>query len=330
MTTVRHISSCLLIFVLVACQTTKKTSESLQTSTGLSGPIRSLPDDSIWLDHQFFRILYSTSRNIAYFSEYTLTAQDLAEAHVERANSFRADPLLIERGLPAVSKNDYARSGYDRGHLAPSGDFRRSHEAEDSTNVMSNMVPQSPGLNRNVIKTLEEKVRTWATCEEKIHIVTGPVLEDGLESLKTSKTPLPIPRRTFKAVYDLTPPHKTIAFLLSQQDGKKEVLSERTTTVRDLEKIIGLDLFAHIADSAEYEATADLESWPKSKCALNAERAPTGAGTCSRGTLRSASIRGCCSGHGGVMGPKKGRACCDSANHVICNDGTTSLSCRCN
>lgn len=63
-----------------------------------------------------------------------------------RRSSFRPDPLL-----PAdrqIRPTDYTRSGYDRGHVCPSGDRTRDSEYNGQTFVMSNMLPQAPALNK--------------------------------------------------------------------------------------------------------------------------------------------------------------------------------------
>jgi endonuclease G len=52
-----------------------------------------------------------------------------------RTGSFRADPALQkgDRAEPA----DYAKSGYDIGHMAPANDFKGSVEAMKATFILT-------------------------------------------------------------------------------------------------------------------------------------------------------------------------------------------------
>jgi endonuclease G len=81
---------------------------------------------------------------------------DQLNGHLARTNRFMADPEL--KG-PKAYPNDYARSGYDRGHQAPAGNQTTNQELKDETFYMSNMAPQLPSLNRGIWKELEEKIQ---------------------------------------------------------------------------------------------------------------------------------------------------------------------------
>lgn len=53
----------------------------------------------------------------------------------------------------------YAKSGYDKGHLAPAADFAHSREEMESTFDYVNCLPQRPALNRGIWKHDETMVR---------------------------------------------------------------------------------------------------------------------------------------------------------------------------
>lgn len=59
----------------------------------------------------------------------------------------------------------YARSGYDKGHLAPAQDFAFSRSAMLATFDYINALPQTPALNRGAWKRLETKVRKWSQAD---------------------------------------------------------------------------------------------------------------------------------------------------------------------
>lgn len=176
------------------------------------------PTSSVLLDHKFFQVHYSPKFKLAACVRYTLRKEDLAARAGKRKEKFAADPLLKPLNLPQVTPEDYAKSGYDRGHLAPAADFPMSQDSVDATFVMSNMVPQKPGLNRQAWKELEEKVRRWACGEERVIVFTGPVLEEKLPTLASG---VPIPHRFFKLIVDDTPPRRLRAFIYHQEDHGK-------------------------------------------------------------------------------------------------------------
>ncbi|MES2528673.1 MAG: DNA/RNA non-specific endonuclease [Bdellovibrionota bacterium] len=169
------------------------------------------------LDHKYFQVHYDPKLRLARYVEYTLLRENLLHKAGKRKNKFIPDPILVQSNLPFVTTKEYTKTGFDRGHLAPSADFTFSQEANDLTFVMSNMAPQTKLLNRGVWKNLEEQVRFWACGEKKLTVITGPIFGP---SDKTLPSGLTIPQRFFKIIIDETPPRKTIAFIHHQKDPK--------------------------------------------------------------------------------------------------------------
>ena len=88
---------------------------------------------------------------------YTLKSSDLVcNDKAKRKNNFKED-RDIATGSAQLS--DYAKSGYDRGHLKASADESCDQYQMDETFLMSNMSPQVPGFNRGIWKRLEAHVR---------------------------------------------------------------------------------------------------------------------------------------------------------------------------
>lgn len=56
----------------------------------------------------------------------------------------------------------YAKSGYDKGHLAPAADFAHTREEMKATFDFVNCLPQTPYLNRGPWKHDETLVRKWS------------------------------------------------------------------------------------------------------------------------------------------------------------------------
>ena len=80
-------------------------------------------------------------------------------------------------------RNSYYRnSGYDRGHMAPAGNYRRSSTEETDlkdTYSLTNISPQNPIFNRHIWSRLEELVRQVSNDKGKANdetiVVTGPM-----------------------------------------------------------------------------------------------------------------------------------------------------------
>ncbi|HKQ70506.1 MAG TPA: DNA/RNA non-specific endonuclease, partial [Polyangiaceae bacterium] len=112
-------------------------------------------------------------RNAANWVAWRLETSDLGSAH--RKNDFKADPLLPLE-FYRVTPQDYAHSGYDRGHLCPSGDRTRDAEENSITFRMTNMLPQVHELNAGPWEKLEQYERKRAVASDgSLYIVAGGV-----------------------------------------------------------------------------------------------------------------------------------------------------------
>lgn len=257
----------LFLFILVSCTTTPRIADAPtppvrdskieKSKIGKKDEVvQKDPTSFVVLDHKYFRVHYNPKFRLPACVHYTLRKEDLAARMGSRKEKFAADPLLKNMNLPAVTPNDYAKSGYDRGHLAPAGDFPFSQEAIDTTFVMTNMVPQKPGLNRQAWKQLEEKVRRWACGEERVVVYTGPFLEEKLPTLKSG---IPIPNRFFKVIVDDTPPKRIRAFVYNQED-RGQLLRDREVSPSTLAAQIQENCGGDPLDT-EQRAPTQAEVW---------------------------------------------------------------------
>lgn len=211
----------------------------------------------VTLDHGYFTVSYDSRMKLAKFVTYTMTAERLRLHRAKRHDRFRKDPALTDGYGPEA----YAKSGYDRGHLAPAADFSFEQNANDETFVMSNMAPQRPALNRRAWKKLEAQVRRWACGEEKVTVITGPVVSEKPEYLESG---VPIPERFFKIVVDETPPRKVLAFVYKQTD-RDETPNERTVPVEAVEDLIR-EKFENVPRGNDLRAPAQVAGWKEDDC----------------------------------------------------------------
>lgn len=117
---------------------------------------------------------------------------------VERTDNFRADPDLAPGRRAEL--DDYAGSGYDRGHMAAAGNLTWSNQAMVESFYLSNIAPQNPTLNRGEWAKLEAKVRDWVLERNDLVIITGPVFSNADPVI--GKSPVRVPIAFYKIVFD--------------------------------------------------------------------------------------------------------------------------------
>ncbi|MEM9009075.1 MAG: DNA/RNA non-specific endonuclease [Cyanobacteria bacterium P01_F01_bin.86] len=112
--------------------------------------------NNLLIERSQYALSYNRDRGIANWASWQLNANWLGQT--ERQDNFRQDG-----GLPAgfyqVTPNDYRHSGYDRGHIVPSGDRTQSPQDNSATFLMTNILPQVPENNRGAWRELEEYSR---------------------------------------------------------------------------------------------------------------------------------------------------------------------------
>ncbi len=217
-----------------------------------------LKDDESYLQHLAYGFVYDEEHEQAKWIAYCLTKKE-ALGTLERSDNFEEDQLVTSG---TASDRDYAKSGYDRGHLAPAADMRWSATSMDESFYYSNMSPQIPAFNRGIWKKLEGKVRSWAVELDSILIVTGPILTPNLPHIGSNQ--VSVPRYYYKAIVDFKGSHsKAIAFVLPNS-GSKRPLMEFALSINELEKLTKIDFFYQLDDSLEksLESVICKTCWP--------------------------------------------------------------------
>lgn len=207
-------------------------------------------------DRPWFCVGFSIRHRQPLWTQYRLTDVEADTHIVERSNHFHKDHSIAESPLP----KDYAKTGYDRGHMAPAGDMRWSPEAMKDSFSMANMSPQHPGCNRFTWKYLESQVRDWAKQEKELYVICGPIFAE--KSITICNGTIPVPLAYFKVIYDATPPEKMIAFIIPNWKTRGN-LQNFAVTVEQVEKITGFDFFSNLPEEKQkaLESTISIESW---------------------------------------------------------------------
>ncbi|OQX28845.1 MAG: hypothetical protein B0D92_06870 [Spirochaeta sp. LUC14_002_19_P3] len=225
------------------------------TAQSLELPLALNPD--MVVKHAYYTLEYSEAHKTALWTAYELTAEEVLGT-VSRKNNYRADPL-VPGGT--ANENDYRGSGFDHGHLAPAADMKISDTAMSESFYMSNMVPQRPEFNRGIWLKLENAVRIWATENEAILIVSGPIYKENLAKIGT--TGISIPSGFFKVILDYREPQlKAIGFLFANE-GSNLPLTDFAVSIDDVERATGFDFFYQLSDDIEeqLESSFDIGQW---------------------------------------------------------------------
>lgn len=103
--------------------------------------------------------------------------------HLDAANINNTAPRLNNfaafNGLPQAwfnvksSSYSYNKYGFDRGHNCPSADRTSSANANSSTFLMTNMIPQAPNNNQHTWGNFEDYLRSLVLQGNEVYIIMG-------------------------------------------------------------------------------------------------------------------------------------------------------------
>lgn len=228
---------------------------------------------------------------------------------------FKEDKLVEERYR---SRNSYYHlTGYDRGHMAPAGDFYGG-QLED-TYSLSNISPQDSEMNRQIWAWLEEWTRRVArTAYETNHqavtvVTTGPLWLPShqtdekkflynLEGIGRPPTVVLVPTHFFKVVVvldkDCTKILTFACFVVpNRASANDRPLQEYMVPWTDLETVSGLTFYPGLADDS-FKAKADWlttqqqkRAQPVGKPVLLLTDGKGGSGAAGGGTFSKWSYR---------------------------------------
>lgn len=206
---------------------------------------------------------YSDLRMNPLWATYWL--QELTPAQKQqgykRPGQFSEDWRTVWR----VTHQDYTRSGYDRGHLAPNYAISRLYgkSAQIETFLMTNIVPQKPNLNRKVWQRLEEAAIDHFTGQfAKVAVVTGPVFDQNIERLDSW---VEVPDAFYKIFVGIDKQGQAVSmlgFLMPQTTRGSEPLTKFVVSIDEIEQATGFDFFSKLDDRQEVRLEA-LQNDPR-------------------------------------------------------------------
>lgn len=193
--------------------------------------------------------LTAKTREVCY-SGFALKHSGITRTPLYAAEHLTRDRLMQGKGLKRQSQfhpddniprseraelRHYARSGYDRGHVAPSADMF-DLQSQFECFSLANMIPQVPENNRGPWEGIESAVRMMAKSNGELYVVTGPIFQGS--DIQQIGGAVMVPTKLFKAVYD-PQRRETGAYLI---DNAADAQPQKVS-IEELEKISGISIF---------------------------------------------------------------------------------------
>lgn len=205
--------------------------------------------------HGGFASEYSPVLRVPLYSVEHITAEHIVKhqkRQQKRIDSFRPDDRLTHDQRAELE--DFRRSGFDRGHMAPDADSW-DEESEYDTFVLSNMVPQAPDNNRELHAHIEGAVRHMAKREGSIYVFTGPVFQGDTSYLHRR---VAVPSGIFKLIYD-PKRHAAAAYLENNVNGPQGQTYKVISSV-ELTQLTGIDFLPGIKNLGMLDLPVPRES----------------------------------------------------------------------
>jgi len=226
---------------------------------GLEIPRKLQGNDGKILRRVGYTASYNAANRIPNWVAWHLTASHVG-GHYNRNNEvFHEDP---EVSNPRAYDSDYRGSGYDRGHMCPSGDNKWNKEAQEQSFLFTNICPQRHNLNTGAWNDVELQCRAWAKRYGDLYIVCGPVLYD--QQHKTiGRNRVVVPEAFFKVVLRKHDNYyKAIGFVYENKGASRD-MSRYVRSIDDVEQLTGFDFFSALPDNIEekIEKSANLRDW---------------------------------------------------------------------
>lgn len=129
--------------------------------------------DNYLLDMGYYIESYNNSKAGPNWVSWHLDAGNINNT-APRENNFAAFNGLPQ-GWFAVKSSSYSYSkyGFDRGHNCPSADRTSSTNANSSTFLMTNMVPQAPNNNQHTWGNFEDYLRSLVLQGNEVYVIMG-------------------------------------------------------------------------------------------------------------------------------------------------------------
>ena len=206
--------------------------------------------DNLLIERDQYVISYSRDRNSLIWASWWVDDRWLGSTG--RQDDFRPDGGL-PKGFYQVTASEFRRSGYDRGHMVPSGDRTANPRDNSLTLLMTNIFPQADENNRGPWRELEEYGRALVYPQGKSLYVIG-----GVYGNKGKIGRVTVPGRIWKVMVVLDSPDdavtrgtEVIAVDMPNSDRIESDWTLYRTTIDRIEIATGYDLLSETPESIQ-------------------------------------------------------------------------------
>ena len=170
--------------------------------------------------------------------------------------------------LPATyrfSEDPYKYTGYDHGHICPSGDRLRAEECNYQTFYITNMQPQYNKFNAGLWEKMEEDVRTWANQSDTLYVCKGGTIDkkdniieyvnrNSHQSSQVNASHIPVPKYFFMALLSKKGNQwQAMGYWVEHinADRSNDTRKNYAVSIDVLEDRTGIDFFCNLPDDIE-------------------------------------------------------------------------------
>lgn len=200
------------------------------------------------LTNRGYAVGYSETLRNPVWAAYRVADLDRLPRPGARPEKFEVDRRTAAR----VAPEDYAGSGYDRGHLAPNYAIatRYGAAAQRETFLMSNITPQRHALNAGLWRELETRVATsYPARYGEIWVLTGPVFGSEPRLLRGG---VAVPEAFFLILVDEHEGRlRTLAFLVPQDAPAEADPQHYLVSIEEIQRRTALDFLSELDDESE-------------------------------------------------------------------------------
>lgn len=221
------------------------------------------------IDKKYYVISYSSTRATPNWVSWHLDESNLGST--PRQDNFAAF-LGLPTGYYQVQSNSYSGSGFDRGHNCPSADRTSSIEANSSTFLMTNMIPQAPQNNQRAWADLETYLRGEVKKGYEVYTIMGSYGKGGTGSNGYAETinngKVTVPKRVWKIAIILPSGNSDLlrtnadTRILAVDTPNENALDtdwkKYITTVDLIEKATGYDFLSKLSTDLQKKLQAKL------------------------------------------------------------------------
>lgn len=246
----------------------------------LGNPSNATPkdEDNYLMIKPQYAMSYNRARSSANWVSWHLSTA--WQGDVDRGDNFRPDDTL-PTGWYKVQSQEYSGSGFDRGHLCPSGDRDRTVADNDATFLMTNIIPQAPNNNRGAWADLEVYCRKIAEAGYELYIIAGVYGKAGIgsnggKSFTLDNGKMVVPESVWKVIVilpigvdDVNRINEETRIIAVNIPNKQTITNtkwgEYRLSIDDLEKITGYDYLSNVPTAIQKTLESRMDDGPTIK-----------------------------------------------------------------